>query len=62
MECVAYRQTMNIALDNLLCSHLVNRDVIESIFNVGSAVCIIRGRESIKQIKPQLERQVFNLT
>jgi hypothetical protein len=40
-ECVAYRQTINIALNSLLCSALVKRDVTELIFKVGSALCII---------------------
>jgi hypothetical protein len=49
-ECVAYRQTMNIALGILLYSPSVNRDVIELIFKVPSAVCIICGRERVGKL------------
>jgi hypothetical protein len=34
-ECVAYRQTMNLAPNTLLCSPLVTRDVIELTFGTG---------------------------
>ena len=49
-KCVAYRQTMNIALNTLLYSPLGNRGVIELILKVPSAVCIVRGRESVSKL------------